>query len=42
MTRREARETVFALLYEYDFNRTEDPAAVYANAVAVRGIEDHE
>lgn len=42
MTRREARETVFALLYEYDFNRADDPASVYANAVTVRGIEENE
>jgi transcription antitermination factor NusB len=42
MNRREAREIVFALIYEMDFHRDDDPAEVYQLAELCREFEGNE
>ncbi|MBE6544173.1 MAG: transcription antitermination factor NusB [Ruminococcaceae bacterium] len=43
MNRREARELLFTLVFEYDFKKNEDYSAVYAEALLNRDeIEDDE
>lgn len=42
MKRREARELLFTLLYETQFNRDADVDEIYGTALKYRGIEDDE
>ena len=42
MNRREARELLFTLVFEYDFKKNEDLSALYADALLNREFEEDE
>ncbi len=42
MTRREAREIIFALVYEADFHKDESFSVVYNEAIADRSFEEND
>ena len=42
MTRREAREAAFALIYEREFRKDDTPGKIYEDALRIRELEDNE
>ena len=41
MTRREAREAAFALIYEREFRKDDTPEKIYEDALKIRELENN-